>query len=244
MKPRSQIGRRWELDRLFGLGTSAGASPSRDAYGMGWLAKRDDALGFCRAARVISCKPPSAARQSAVANVAVPAHAKLRRPRFPARCSTRSGYMLVECLVYISVLMILLGLGFAAFYSCWDKSKSLRYHADDITRALRVGEHWRADIRSATGRIVVHTADDGQMVEIPRGRDAVVYVFTAGQLSRKLASADQWTVVLPKVATSEMQADPRTRVTAWRWDVELVPTRAQVRIPPRFTFEAVPHTVP
>ncbi len=211
---------------------------------MRWQAKRDTALVFRKAARVTSCKPPSAKSQSAVPVIALPAHSKLRRPRLNVRCSTRSGYMLFECLVYISVLMILLGLGFAAFYSCWDKSKSLRYHADDITRAIRVGEQWRADIRSATGRIVVHTADDGQMVEIPRGRDAVVYVFTAGQLSRKLASADQWTVVLPKVSTSEMQADPRTRVTAWRWDVELVPTRAQVRIPPRFTFEAVPHTVP
>ena len=154
-----------------------------------------------------------------------------------------AGYMLVECLVYISVLMILLGLGFGAFYSCWDKSKSLRYHADDISRALRAGEQWRADIRNATGRIVAHTDDDGQMVEIPRGTNTILYVFTAGEVSRKFASAEQWTVVLSKVNTSRIQADPRTRVTAWRWDVELVPTRAQVRIQPRFTFEAVPAAV-
>jgi Tfp pilus assembly protein FimT len=154
-----------------------------------------------------------------------------------------AGYMLFECLVYISVLMILLGLGFGAFYACWDKSKSLRYHADDISRALRAGEQWRADIRGATGRIVAHSADDGQMVEIPVRTNSILYVFTAGQVSRKLNSAEQWTVVLPKVATSQMQADPRTRVTAWRWDVELVPTRAQVRILPRFAFEAVPSAV-
>jgi hypothetical protein len=152
--------------------------------------------------------------------------------------------MLIECLVYISVFGVLLGLGFAAFYSCWDKSKSLRYHAEDITRALRAGERWRADIRSATGPITVKNAPDGQMLEIPRGTNLVVYVFTAGEVSRTLEPTGHWITVLPKVKASQMQADPRTHVTGWRWDVEILPRRAQVRVPPLFSFEAVPPVAP
>ena len=162
----------------------------------------------------------------------------------PLHRHRRAGVMLIECLVYISVLVVLLGLGFAAFYSCWDKSKSLRYHADDITRALRAGERWRADIRSATGPITVKTAPDGQMLEIPRGTNTVVYVFTTGQVSRQLGPTAPWVTVLPKVKASEMLADRRTHVTAWRWDVELLPARAQVRVPPLFSFQAVPPVAP
>ena len=156
----------------------------------------------------------------------------------------RAGVMLIECLVYISVLTVILGLGFAAFYVCWDRSKSLRYHADDITRVLRAGERWRTDIRSATGRIVAHVDGNGERVEIPRGTNTIVYEFTAGQVSRKIAVAPQSVLVLPKVRVSHMAADPRTHVTAWRWELELVPTRPQVRVPPLFTFEAVPPAAP
>jgi len=158
--------------------------------------------------------------------------------------SETAGYMLVECLVYISVLMILMGLGFAAFYSCWDKSKSLRYHADDIARALHTGDRSRADIRQATGRITVEATPNGQRLQIPHGTDAVDYEFAAGQLRRRFSPGGDWTTVLPKVRTSDMRPDPRTHVTAWRWDVELVPTRPQVRVPPMFAFEAVPPVAP
>lgn len=164
---------------------------------------------------------------------------EIRNPK-----SEIAGVMLVECLVYVSVLMILLGLGFGAFYACWDKSKSLRYHADDITRTLRAGERWRADVRSATGRLKLTTAPEGQMLEIPRGTNTLVYVFTGGAVCRKLASTKHWVTVLPKVQVSQMEADRRTHVTGWRWHVELVPTRPQVRVPPVFSFEAVPSAKP
>lgn len=155
-----------------------------------------------------------------------------------------AGIMLIECLVYISVFVVLVGLGFAAFYACWDRSKSLRHHADDITRTLRAGERWRADIRSATGPLKLRSADDGQMLEIPRGTNTILYVFTASQVSRKLGTAPNWSVVLPKVKTSAMQSDVRAHATAWRWDVELIPSRPQVRVPPLFTFQAVPPQTP
>ena len=171
--------------------------------------------------------------------------AKCEGPRAELHgCSHRSGIMLIECLVYIAAFSVVVGLGFAAFYVCWDTSRALQAQADDITRALRAGERWRADIRAATGTILVRTAPDGQTVEIPHGTNSVAYRFTAGQISRKLAATGQWSILLPKVKASQMQADPRTRVTAWRWDVELMPARTKVRVPPLFTFEAVPLAAP
>jgi len=156
----------------------------------------------------------------------------------------RAGILLIDCLVYITVLILLLGLGFAAFYSCWEKSKSLRYHAADISRALRAGERWRADIRRAAGPITVSSGPDGQWLEIPRGTNTVVYVFTAGQVLRQSGAGTPWVPVLPRVRASTMVAERRTRVTAWRWDVELLPTRPQVRVPPVFSFQAVPAVGP
>jgi len=161
--------------------------------------------------------------------------ARLRQNR--SRCA---GIMLLECLAYIAAFTVVVGLGFAVFYVCWDTSRALQAQADNITRALRAGERWRADIRAATGPILVSSAPEGQTVEIPRGANSVAYRFAAGQVSRKLAPAGQWSVLLPRVKASQMQADPRTRVTAWRWDVELMPARTKVRVPPLFTFEAVP----
>jgi hypothetical protein len=151
-----------------------------------------------------------------------------------------AGVLLLECLVYIFALAIVLGLGFAAFYFCWDTSRALRVRADDITRTLQAGERWRADVRAATGPITVQASPDGQLLEIPHGANKVLYKFEAGQVSRNLAPAGQWLLWLPRVKASHMQPDARSRVTAWRWEVELQPTRAKVRVPPLFTFEAVP----
>jgi len=46
----------------------------------------------------------------------------------------RRGYLLVECLVYISVLLILLGVTYAAFYRCVASGVAFRRSIDDICR--------------------------------------------------------------------------------------------------------------
>jgi hypothetical protein len=151
-----------------------------------------------------------------------------------------AGILLIECMVYLGVLVIVVGIGFAAFYACWDNANALHKNADDITRALNVGEQWRMDIRRATGPITVENQTDGQLMHIPSGNNQVLYAFTAGRIERKLSSADGWTIVLPKVKRSRMETDNRSRVKAWRWEVELSPVRAKARLRPLFTFEAVP----
>lgn len=164
----------------------------------------------------------------------------MKMPRNIARVRHQAGILLVECLVYIAVFAILLGVGTAAFYFCWDHSKALIYATDDIASALRAGERWRADVRAATGKIIVETTAADEVVKIPAGDQEIIYRFNSGEVRREKASANVSQLLLPKVKTSQMKLDARGDVTAWRWELELTQRRKETQLPLRFTFEAVP----
>ena len=63
----------------------------------------------------------------------------------------QQGIMLVDCLVYLAIWVVVVGLAFSAFYRCLSYSKNLARNGDDIARALKAGERWREDVRAATG---------------------------------------------------------------------------------------------
>ena len=165
---------------------------------------------------------------------------------FPSisRARACAGILLVECLVYIGVFAVLLGVGYGTFYACWDYSKALRYATDDIASALRAGERWRADIRSATGKITVETTPQGEHLRIPQGTTAIIYSFKAGELHRQLASSRFSELVLPTVKASQMVKEVRGPVAAWRWELELTSRRKETHLPLLFTFEAAAKTTP
>ena len=167
---------------------------------------------------------------------------KPRSSIFHARA--RTGYLLIECLVYLSVIVVVLGLGLGAFYICWDYSKALHYATDDITAALHAGERWRADIRNATGKITVETTPEGEQLRIPHGTDQIIYNFNAGEVRRQIASSHFSELLLPKVKVSQMVTETRGPVAAWRWEVELTPRRKETRLPLWFTFEAAAEPTP
>ena len=156
----------------------------------------------------------------------------------------RTGYLLIECLVYLSVIVVVLGLGLGAFYVCWDYSKALHYATDDINAALHAGERWRADIRNATGKITVETTAEGERLRIPYGTNQLIYNFNAGEVRRKVASSDFSELLLPKVTVSQMVTETRGPVAAWRWEVELTPRRKETHLPLLFTFEAAAKPTP
>jgi len=157
------------------------------------------------------------------------------------RCAARSrAFTIIECLVYIGLFALLLGLGTVAFYRCFDNMKGLRRNADDITRAVHAGELWRNDIRAAARAIQVDQTD--QTIRIPQRDRDVLYRFADAQVFRKTGADAPWLVLLPKVKSSQMISDPRTHVTSWRWELELQPTQTTVRTRPLFTFLAVPNT--
>ncbi len=160
------------------------------------------------------------------------------------RAGASTGYLLIECLVYIGVFAVLLGIGYGAFYVCWDYSKALHYVTDDINSALHAGERWRADIRNATGKITVETTAAGELLRIPCGTNEVLYRFNAGEIRRQVASSDFSESLLPTVKASQMVLDVRGPVSAWRWELELKSRRKETRLPLLFSFEAAAKPMP
>ena len=150
----------------------------------------------------------------------------------------------MECLVYMAVLTVVLGMGMATFYLCWDNSKALLYTTDDIAAALHTGERWRADVRSATGKITVETTAAGELLQIPCGTNEVLYRFNAGEIRRQRASANFSELLLPTVKSSQMAMDRRGSASAWRWELELKSRRKETHLPLVFTFEAAAKTTP
>jgi hypothetical protein len=161
---------------------------------------------------------------------------KLPRNFPPAR--DQAGVLLIECLVYIAVFAIFLGGGTAAFYFCWDHSKALLYATNDITAALHAGERWRADVRAATGNISITTTPTGELVRIPETKKEIIYRFEAGEVRRDIPALHLSQLLLPKAKSSQMTAEARDSVSAWRWELELSERRKETHLPLLFTFEA------
>jgi len=149
-----------------------------------------------------------------------------------------AGILLTECLVYIAVFAILMAVGTAAFYLCWDDSKATIYATDDIGAALRAGERWRADVRNATGKISVAQSATGEVVHIPAPGKEIVYRFESGEVRREFPASQISQLLLPKVNGSQMSEEDRNGVTAWRWELDLVVRRPETHLPLLFTFEA------
>lgn len=149
-------------------------------------------------------------------------------------------YTLIEMLVYMSVLLVLLGIGYAALYRSMDNATALRESTDDIINAIHAGENWRADVRAAHGNIRLESSDAEQILSLPGSRGRISYRFAANTISRRIGGND-WTPVLANVKTSDFIADARQNVKAWRWELELrTHPKRVIRIRPLFTFIAVP----
>jgi type II secretory pathway component PulJ len=148
------------------------------------------------------------------------------------------GYMLIECLVYIAVLAVVMGVAFSAFYRCLSNSRDITRNTDDIVRALQAGEIWRADVRSAAGPLVPVESDDFSALEIPTSSGTVAYVFHDNAVWRKGSEGDA-KPMLSGVKASRMVKDQRKKVVCWRWELELGTRKKIVRMRPLFTFQAV-----
>ena len=150
------------------------------------------------------------------------------------------GISLIECLAFIAVLGVLIAVGGSTLAKAWDSSRALSRNAQDIERAIHVGERWRADIRSASGRIEVANAPAGQSLRIPMPSGPVEYAFADSELRRRSGPNSAWVTVLPKVNVSKMQPATTADVTAWEWELELQSASKNVHVLPLFTFTAVP----
>ena len=155
-------------------------------------------------------------------------------------CRHRSGFMLVEVLVYVAVLFMILGLASAAFLRTLDQVRTLRRTAEDVTRALYAGERWRAELRATTAAPRLVIDDHLPSLHLPMGDGEVVYRFDGRQVLRAAGPDRRWLPVLPGVKESRFIEERRERVVSWRWELELEARRLDRRPSTRFTFQAVP----
>ena len=125
------------------------------------------------------------------------------------------GFLLLECILYILLLAVVIDLSFMAYYRYDQHTRNLRRNADDIVRAMRVGERWRGDVRSAIAP--PQPIENGLMISQKSGE--VAYVFVDGTVWRQTGVTR--VAVLKQVKASTMAADSRQRVNAWRWELEL-----------------------
>ena len=157
------------------------------------------------------------------------------------RQSTR-GIVLIECLVYISVLAFLFTFTGALAWRARDANRDLRRASDDIVRAMQAGERWREDIRAAIAPPAVVQWDGLPVLRVPQGGREIHFAFYNGAVWRKPAADEPWQEFLPRVAASRMDSELRQRVTAWQWELELAPKQTNARVKPLFTFLAAPQT--
>ena len=167
----------------------------------------------------------------------------LRSTKVPAitRAQREQGVMLVDCLLYIAMFFVILGVAFKIFYVCWDSAKALRRNTDQIAATLRTGERWRQDVRSAAASLRAEESPEGAILHIPEKSGEIEWRFSDGVLWRRAGTNGAWMQSLAGVKSSRMENDPRGQVNAWRWEVELTTRRKGAKVVPLFTFEAVPN---
>jgi hypothetical protein len=152
------------------------------------------------------------------------------------------GYLLTEVLVYISVVMMILGVGYIAMYRSIQSSLMLRRGADDIARALSVGELWRADARRAN---VLRTEEtpDGVVIYMD-GADRTNAWRHSGMVVMRRVGEGHWVRVFDNAKGFSIVEDPRREVTPWRLELELATRSKAARTRPLFTFIAIPENSP
>ena len=114
----------------------------------------------------------------------------------------------------------------------------MRRAAGDVTLALQAGERWRADVR-ASSQVGWEQENGDRVLRLQTARGIIGYRFESNAVFRR-GSNGAWSPVLTNVNLSEMKADPREKITAWCWELELQPRAKQPRTRPLFTFLAVP----
>jgi len=147
-------------------------------------------------------------------------------------------------MIYISVFLVLMSVAYTVFRVCQDSYVGLMRNADDITRTLRAGERWRADVRRASAAPQFAQDERGPYVIIPQPDGEVAYQLTDGSVWRFTSPDVPPEELVSRVKTSIMEPDPRTRVTGFRWSLELQSRTKGPNVRPRFVFIAVPTTPP
>jgi hypothetical protein len=156
--------------------------------------------------------------------------------------SRQDAFTLIEVIVYMVLFVMVVGCATKTFYECWDNTKALRKSADNIARALDIGERWRSDVRGSAGAVRLTATDGAEQLRIPTAAGEITYTFANGEIRRQAGPTAPDTLWLSGVKSSQMRSEPRGRVAAWRWEMELKSPRKEARVRPLFTFECAAGT--
>lgn len=147
------------------------------------------------------------------------------------------GLLLVECMVYIALVMLITGVGVSLFTRALSFQREIERNSNDIVQTLKVGEKWREDIRKAVEQITI----ENHRLEIPQVNSTVIYEWRNRSLWR-IEFHDPPRLLLKGVTASEFIKDEREHVSAWRWEIELDRARGKMNVEPLFSFGAVDPT--
>lgn len=149
--------------------------------------------------------------------------------------------MLVECMVYIALVMIILGLGLNLFLKLLSFHRDLERNSHDIARSTKAGEIWRDDIRSASAAIQIENSADELRLTIPMGDESIEYRYRDGVLWRQATEErPSQSPFLKNLVSCEFVHESRPHAETWTWEVQLKTKKKVVHIEPRFSFLAVP----
>jgi hypothetical protein len=151
--------------------------------------------------------------------------------------------MMLEMLAYIGVIMLLLGVGYAATDRCIRSSIRLRLSVQDVTTALHAGEQWRTEVRSATAPVRTTDSETGKTIVIPTPDGEISYRFFDGNVLRHSGQAP-WVRILSNVKHSTMEPETRHETTIYHWELELQPRAQGAHMKPLFTFLAATNKKP
>lgn len=149
---------------------------------------------------------------------------------------SQRGILLVDLMFYVSLLAIVLALAAVVFNQFLSRTAQLRRNISDLERVISAGERWRADVRGATGGLIVRENE----AVIPQEKGNVVYKFGKVVRRRGAGSEAEW-VALAGVKASRMTEERRATAIGWKWEVELESRRKDAKMRPLFTFFAVPN---
>jgi len=160
-----------------------------------------------------------------------------RRQKAEVAAARIAAFSLIECMAYMAVFSVVLGVALAAFYRMDEQARAFSRNSDDIIRAMQAGERWRADVRLATVRPRV---DDAGVLHIPLARGEIAYSFRDATVWRTAPSDAAPRPFLLNVRASAILAEAKPQVQAWRWELELETKRTNATVRPLFTFMTVP----
>ena len=168
------------------------------------------------------------------------------RPKKSGGLSQESGHRrcramaLIDCLIYLVLMVLLFGMTVLAFLETLRHSTELDRVTVTTVRALQTGEQWREDIRAGRGLPQMVELEGRTELRLATATGEIGYAVQDGVVFRRPAPTAPWVEVLNSVKVSRFRPDRRTRVTAWRWEIELDQRRENQRLRRVFSFNAVP----